>query len=189
MSVEEITGSAGVSRRTFYDHFTGKDQAFLWALDRVGEELVAQVRAACDASRTFAGAMRDCLAVVLQFLAAEPRYADLLIVEVLAAGPAAIERRNIVMRNFAELVRRRAEAVPTPHRPPELTAETIVGGIYEVLYSRILSGQTSELPELLPALTYSLLQPYLGDAAASREAARPPSVPLGHGASSGVVAA
>lgn len=174
MSVEEIIGTAGVSRRSFYDHFKSKDEAFLQALDRVGEELVERVRAASEANDTFAGGVRDCLATFLQFLADEPRYADMLIVEVLAAGPAAIERRNKVMRDFAELVRRGAKAVPKARRPPDITAETIVGGIYEVVYSRVLSGQASELPLLHRDLAYSLMQPYLGDEVARREASRPP---------------
>lgn len=176
MSVEEIIGTAGVSRRTFYDHFKSKDEAFLEALDRVGEDLVERVRAGAAENSTFAGGVRDCLAAFLQFLADEPRYADMLIVEVLAAGPAAIERRNKVMRDFAELVRQGARTVPTAQRPPDITAETIVGGIYEVVYSRVLSGQTSELPLLLRDLAYSLMQPYLGDEVARREAAHPPSV-------------
>jgi AcrR family transcriptional regulator len=174
MSVEEIVSTAGVSRRTFYDHFKSKEEAFLWALDYVGEELVERVRAGYDASSSFPGSVRDCLAAFLQFLADEPRYADMLIVEVLAAGPAAIERRNKVMKDFAQLVRDGAERAPTAHRPPELTAETIVGGIYEVVYSRVLSGQTSELPVLLPDLAYSLMQPWVGDTVARREASKPP---------------
>lgn len=183
MSVEEIIGTAGVSRRTFYDHFKSKDEAYLEALDRVGEELVERVRAGAAGNSTFAGGVRDCLGAFLQFLADEPRYADMLIVEVLAAGPAAIERRNKVMQDFAELVRRGARTVPMAQRPPEITAETIVGGIYEVVYSRVLSGQTSELPLLLPDLAYSLMQPYLGDEVARREASLPPT------AASGAIAA
>jgi AcrR family transcriptional regulator len=175
MSVEEIIGTAGVSRRTFYDNFKSKDAAFLAALDEIGEQLVERVRSAYEANRTFAGGVRDCLGAFLQFLADEPRYADMLIVEVLAAGPAAIERRNTVMHEFSELVRRGAEEVPIEHRPPDLTAETIIGGIYEVVYSRVLSGQTHELPALLPDLAYSLMQPYLGDEVARRESAQPPS--------------
>lgn len=175
MSVEEIIGTAGVSRRTFYDHFKDKEEAFLWALNYVGEDLVERVRAAYEANNTFTGGVRDGLAAFLQFLADEPRYADMLIVEVLAAGPAVIEHRNKVMHDFAELVREGAAAVPTARRPPNLTAETIVGGIYEVVYSRVLSGKTSDLPALLPDLAYSLLQPWVGDEVARREASKPPS--------------
>jgi AcrR family transcriptional regulator len=177
MSVEDIIGAAGVSRRTFYDHFKSKEGAFQAALDDVSERLLERIRAALDASETFTDGVRDSLAAFLGFLAGEPRYADLLIVEVLAAGSAAIERRNELMRAFAETMKRGAERAHG-RQPPELTAETLIGGIFEVVYSRVLDGRTAELQGLLPDLSYALLLPYLGDEQARREASLPP-VPLG----------
>jgi AcrR family transcriptional regulator len=174
MSVEEIICTAGVSRRTFYDHFKSKEEAFLAAMDMVTNELVGRLREASESAESFAAAVRDGLGTFLQFLADEPRYADFLIVEVLAAGPEALSRRNQVMDGFALLVRRGAERLPTARRPPDLAAETIIGGIYEVVFSRVLQGQTSELPKLLPDLAYSLMQPYLGHEAARRESVEPP---------------
>jgi AcrR family transcriptional regulator len=176
MSVEQITGTAGVSRRTFYDTFKSKEDAFLAALDSAIRRLVQRVRRAYRDSETFAEGVRNCLATFLQFLADDPRYADMLIVEVLAAGTDAIERRNEMMRRFAEMVRRGAESEPHGRRPPDLTAETIVGGIYEVVYLRVLQGQASELPALLPDLAYSMMQPYIGHEQAKREADKEPKV-------------
>jgi AcrR family transcriptional regulator len=170
MSVEDIIGTAGVSRRTFYDNFKSKDEAFLAALDVVGAELFERVRAAIAAHDDFAGGVRDGLAAFLQFLAGDLRRADLLIVEVLAAGPAAMQRRNQMMKTFAEMLRTGGDQVPNGRHPPELTAETVVGGIYEVVYSRVLEGQADELVALLPDLAYSVMQPYIGHEAARREA-------------------
>jgi AcrR family transcriptional regulator len=177
MSVEDIIVTAGVSRRTFYDHFKDKQDAFLAAYDAVTEQLIASVRDAYAANTTFAGGVRDCLAAFLEFVASEPRFADMCIVEVLAAGPQAVERRNAVMRAFAELIRAGAETIDADGypRPPELTAETIVGGIYEVVYSRVLQGKTAELPALLGDLAYSMMLPYLGHEEARVEAAKPAS--------------
>src|SRR5947209_1291272 len=102
MSVEDIIATAGVSRRTFYDTFSSKEDAFLAALDAVAAQVVDRVRAASSINESFCGCVRDCLAAVLGFVVEEPRYA--LIVEVLAAGPGAIQRRNELMREFAEMV-------------------------------------------------------------------------------------
>ena len=55
MSVEQITGTAGVSRRTFYDAFTSKEDAFLAALDSAIRRLVQRVRRAYRDSDTFPG--------------------------------------------------------------------------------------------------------------------------------------
>ena len=168
MSVEDVISTAGVSRRTFYDHFGGKDDAFLTAYDAIGVELVEQVQAAYKASKTFEEGVIACLAAFLEFFASEPHYADMCIVEALAAGPAAIERRNAVLKTFAQLLNTGAETVVGGNRPPALTAETIVGGVYEIVYSRVMQGKTSELPRLLPDLAYSMMLPYVGHEAAER---------------------
>lgn len=179
MSVEDIIGTAGLSRRTFYDTFNGKEAAFLAALDDVADDLLGRVRAAYQANDTFAGGVRDCLAAFIQFITDEPRYADLLIIESLAAGPEAIERRNQTLKTFASMLQESAARLTKGRRPPDLTAETIVGGMYEVAYSRVIAGEVAELPSLLPDLAYSMMQPYLGHEAAKREAAKPPSADYG----------
>ena len=172
MSVEDILGTAGVSRRTFYDTFGGKEEAFLAALDGIGEQLLARVQAAYAGNDTFAGGVRDCLATFLDFITTDPRYGDMLLVESLAAGPAAIERRNMTMKRFAEMLRSAADRLKTTRRPPDLTAETIVGGIYEVVYSRVIAGEVRELPALLQdprVLDDAAVHRSRGGAARSRE--------------------
>lgn len=181
MSVEDVIGAAGVSRRTFYDNFAGKEQAFLTAYDEIAARLVTTVQQAYDASDTFPAGVVACVRAFLEFVASVPHYADMCIVEVLAAGPAAIERRNGVMRAFVALLQEGAETMPDGLHPPELTAETLVGGIYEIVYARVVAGQTRELPGLLPDLAYSMLLPYIGHEAAAREAAALRDTPRARG--------
>jgi AcrR family transcriptional regulator len=170
-SVESIIGHAGVSRRTFYEHFRNKHEAFLAAYDDASARLVRQVVAAVEHAEGFAERAYTGLQAMLTFLATEPAVARMCIVEVMAAGPEAIARRSDSMRAFARLVERYASEL-LDHHAPVLTAETIVGGIYEVVYTRVLHGHTEELPKLLPDLTYSVLLPYLGQAAAIEERRR-----------------
>jgi AcrR family transcriptional regulator len=172
MSVEDIVSAAGVSRRTFYDKFNDKQDAFLAAFDSIGSEALRRVSAAYDASARFADGVISCLRTFLDFAASEPRFAEMCIVEVLAAGPAAVERRNSVMKALAHLLHLGAQTDHSRIQPPELTAETVIGGIYEVIYARVLQGRTTELPQLLPDLAYSLMLPYLGHDAAEREVSR-----------------
>jgi hypothetical protein len=70
---------------------------------------------------------------------------------VLSAGPVAIDRRDAHMRSFARLI----DAIARRHGGaplPPLTAEGVVGAIYDIVYKRIAAGQASELPDLLPQL-------------------------------------
>jgi AcrR family transcriptional regulator len=178
MSVEDIISVAGVSRRTFYDTFASKEDAFLAALDGVVEELLGEIRAVYEATTTFPAGVRDCLATFLRFVREEPHRAELLLIESLAAGPPAIERRTQTVKTLAAMLRDCAQRLTNGRGPPELTAETVVGGIYEVVYSRLIAGEVERILELLPDLAYSIMQPYLGDEAARREAAKPTSLTL-----------
>jgi len=163
MTVEDIIKAAGVSRRTFYEHFRSKEEAFLVSYEDISAQLMDAVVAAFDRTDTFVTRVEDCMRAFLTLLAAQPAYANMCIVEVLVAGQTAIERRNAVMRQFTELIEKGAdEELPKPARPPALTSEALVGGIHEVIYARVLRGETHLLPTLLPDLTFSMLLPYVG---------------------------
>jgi hypothetical protein len=125
-----------------------------------------------EAADTFADQCAAGLRSFLEFVASEPAFARMCIVEVLAAGPEAIKRRNDTMGAFAALIDGKANELLEGKVPPALTAETVVGGIYEVVYTRVLRGEISDLPGLLPDLAYSSLLPYLGQEAAADMRAR-----------------
>ncbi len=163
MSVEDIVVTSGVSRRTFYDNFRGKEDVYLAAYDEVTKQLLACVSDAYGKAHGLVDKVRDSLIAFLTFVAEEPAFADMCIVEVMAAGTKAIERRNRTMAVFAELIDQAAAGeLPKSKLPPALTAETLVGGIYEVVYARVLQGHGEQLPTLLPDLLFSVLLPYLG---------------------------
>ena len=169
MSVEDVIVTAGVSRRTFYEHFKNKDDAFLAAFDAVLAQLLAAVQDAYEREEQAADRLRAGLAAFLDFIAREPSFARMCIVESLAAGTEAINRRNAAMATFATIIDENARALGTPMQPPQLTAETIVGGIYEVIYTRVVRGEIRDLPRLLPDLMYSAVLPYAGPEAALAE--------------------
>jgi AcrR family transcriptional regulator len=173
MSVEDIIVAAGVSRRTFYDHYRSKEEAFLASYDAVVSTLTQAVEDAHDGATGFEGRVRASLRAFVDTLCESPRSAYMCIVEVLAAGPAAIERRNRAMADFAALIVRSVEEeLPKRGRPPELTAQTVVGGLYEVIYTRVIEERMDELPELVPDLLFSMLLPYVGHDAAIAELRR-----------------
>jgi AcrR family transcriptional regulator len=169
MTVEDVIVTAGVSRRTFYDHFKSKDEAFLAAFDALIGQLLSAVREAYEREKRGADRLRAGLAMFLDFVAREPAFARMCIVETLAAGSEAVQRRNAAMAAFARIIDENASALGTPLQPPQLTAETIVGGIYEVIYTRVVRGEIRELPRLLPDLMYSAVLPYAGPEAALAE--------------------
>jgi AcrR family transcriptional regulator len=169
MSVEDIIRRAGVSRRTFYQLFANKHDAFLAAFDAAAAALLNTVRTASGRETTFEGKVIGGYRAFLETLAATPGPAHVCIVEALAAGPEAIERRTAVMAAFTELLEGDA---PNGEALPALAAEMIIGGVYETIFRRIAGGRVHELPALLPDLIESALLPYVGRGAAAERAGR-----------------
>ena len=87
-SPAEVCAAAGVSTRAFYEQFAGKEACFLAAFDRGVELLQRSVAAAYARPGRWPQRMHRGLDTLLRTLAAEPAFAALAIVEVLAAGPA-----------------------------------------------------------------------------------------------------
>ena len=104
ISVEAITARAGVSRRTFYEHFKNKEDAFLATYDALLHQLVTHTQRAYLRETTVMERLRASISAYLQFLANEPEFARTCIVEVLAVGPRALARRNQAMRLFTEII-------------------------------------------------------------------------------------
>jgi AcrR family transcriptional regulator len=157
MSVEAIISRAGVSRRTFYDHYRNKEDAFLAAYDAVVAQQARHIRAAYLGETTVRDRLRAGLTAYMQLMAGEPELARLCIVEVLAAGPRAIGRRNAAMRMFAEIIEDNIRELAPCRQVAGLTAETIVGGFHEVVFNRILADRIDELPGLVDDLMTTIL--------------------------------
>jgi len=157
MSVEAVIARAGVSRRTFYEHFKNKEDAFLAAYDTVVRHQARQIRRAYLQETGVRERLRAGIRAYLQCIAAEPEVARMCTIEVLAAGPRALAQRSVAMRMFSEIIEDNIhELIPGCTRAA-LTAETIVGGIHEVVFSRILTGRTQELPGLADDLLATIL--------------------------------
>lgn len=157
MSVEAIIARAGVSRRTFYQHFKNKEDAFVAAYDAVVRQQTRHIQRACHNKSTVRERLRAGIRAYLTFMASEPESARMCIVEVFAAGPRALARRNEATRMFAAIIEENIrELVPGGQRAA-LAAQTIVGGIHEVVYSRILTGRIDELPGLADDLLVTIL--------------------------------
>jgi AcrR family transcriptional regulator len=167
--VVDVVEGAGVSRATFYDLFDDLEDCFLASYDAVSAQLLEATSAAFNerADAPWAERIRNGMKALLDSLASRPEEAKFAIVEVLAAGPNALVRRDAVLRRFTELVD--AGRAQSSIELPGITAVAVVGGIQELLYSEVIHGATAQLSARLPDITYWITQPYLGSEAAAAE--------------------
>jgi AcrR family transcriptional regulator len=172
--VGDVVERAGVSRATFYSLFDDLEDSFLVAYDDVASRLFATTSAAFneDPEARWAERIRAGMSALLELLASWPAGARFAIVEVLAAGPKALIRRDAALRQFTEFIDAGRNHSST--ELPGITSVAIIGGINELLYSEILHGATARLPARLPDIVYWIIQPFLGpeEAAAERDRAR-----------------
>jgi len=167
--VVDIIKLAGVSRKTFYELFEDKEDCFLAAFDVAAGALLYVTNLGYESAPNapWVDRIRLGLANFLQIIADRPTAAKFCIVDVLAAGPKALARRDSVMRQFTEYIELgRGE---TDVQLPPMTSLALVGGVYELLYSEILHGATAHLPARLPDVLYWVVHPFLGDERAEEE--------------------
>jgi AcrR family transcriptional regulator len=159
-TVGDVIARAGVSRRTFYEHFTGKQDCFLAAFDLGASVLFDAVREAVDPGQPTWRQVRSAIHVYLTLLAGEPEFAKAALIEVYAAGPEAIARRRGLFDRFVKLFRGiYADSVREPESLPARSAdfELVVGAISFAVTMRVAAGETEALPGLCDRFTSFVL--------------------------------
>jgi AcrR family transcriptional regulator len=193
VSVGHVVGRSGVSRRTFYEIFEDREDCFLGAFDEALQHASAVVVPAYGTGGAWLARVRAGLAALLGFLDSDRAAARLLIVESLAAGPKALQRRRQVIAGLVSVVEQGRTEGKANLDPPALTAEAIVGGLLSVIHAR-LAGSDSEtststrgdatggsLLELAGPLMGMIVLPYMGPVAARKEIERPAPQPTATG--------
>ena len=170
-NVQDVIDRAGVSRPTFYEHFSNKEDCFLAAFDASADRLRKKVEAAVrKGGAVWRDRMRLGLEALLRFASREPDTARTMVVEARAASAAAVKRRVELMDEFANCLRSEArEFLPAGAPDNDLTASGIVGGVESMLYSRLCKQEHDQLESLLPSLMYFVVLPYEGHEAAGEE--------------------
>jgi AcrR family transcriptional regulator len=174
MTVEDLAGRAGVSRRTFYENFHDKRDCFLASYRQSAQELTAVVSSAAAAGIEWHDRVRFALAALLRFFAVQPDVAHMAVIEVMAAGPEALAERDAAVALFASLLG--DEALAAAPNAPHLLLETIAGAISQLIYATVLAGRTEELEQLLPTIMYMVLVPMHGPLGAAAHSELAPGI-------------
>jgi TetR/AcrR family transcriptional regulator len=150
-TVADVLRCARVSRETFYEQFSGKEDCFLATLDRSAESLLTALRTflAPDAGPPLERFGRG-LRTYLDALAAESTVAAVVLLESLAAGGQARVRRFAVQERFVDIVAANFADDLTWRRLPDpvFAARTLVGGISALVTSALAAGRPEDLPAL-----------------------------------------
>ncbi|HEU0024513.1 MAG TPA: TetR/AcrR family transcriptional regulator [Thermoleophilaceae bacterium] len=157
MTIAHVVSGAGVSRKTFYEHFADKQDCFLAMYDTGIVYLVGRVADALEGQDDPHARLAVGLRAFLSVLAEEPTFCRAIVLEVHAAGPEALARRRAVLQVFADRyleVNELARAEDKRIAPlSQEVALGLVGAILELVSTRVEADRTTEIEELAEPLT------------------------------------
>lgn len=171
VTVADVVRRAGIARNTFYENFGSKEECFLAAQEYAMNSALEQVVEAAGSIEDWPRRVEAGLAAFLAYVACEPALARTCMVEALAAGPASFHYYEESLQAFVSLFRIGRDVSPNGKKLPETLEEALIGGIFWILYQRLLQAETATIEELLPELVEFALTPYLGAKGAHRVAA------------------
>jgi AcrR family transcriptional regulator len=162
-TAEAIARQAGMSKATFYEHFDNKEDCIVALFDAATELLLHNMREAVaqhvDAEpRT---RVRTTLEAFLETLARYPNESQTLLVEIVGAGPRAMERRDRALDTVAAYIddlnrvdaaRGRSPRLASPH-----DAYAITGAVVELASRQIRVGVPGSIRELEPVVERLIL--------------------------------
>lgn len=173
-TVARVTVAARVSRGTFYDLFSDRNECLLAVFDTTLARVTVPVRRAFQAGGDWLDGVRAAMLELLLFLEADRQLARFLLVQSLAGDPALLARRARVLAELAVALETGREESPWAAELPSMTAEGVIGAILSILYGRLLEPEGDPLTGLWGCLMSVIALPYRGPAAARSELALMP---------------
>jgi AcrR family transcriptional regulator len=156
-SAEAIAREAGMSKATFYEHFANKEDCIVALFDAATDTVLDAMRAAVahDAHVDPRSRVRATLGAFLETLANFPDQSQTLLVEIVGAGPRALERRDRALEAVAQyledLNRQDHERGDAPLLAPH-DAFAITGAVVELASRQIRIGVPADIRELEPVI-------------------------------------
>jgi AcrR family transcriptional regulator len=155
-TVAQVIARAGVSRKTFYEHFPDKQACFLAAWEVGTDILIEQVLAAGDEADGWRARLRAGVDAFLEILAAEPDFARSFMIEVLSVGEEALARRAEINERFAAVLadvhaQAIAEGAALGQVPP-WALRASAGAAWELTVEHLRTRGSEGLTELAPRI-------------------------------------
>lgn len=174
VTIDALARAARISKRTFYDHYAGKEDCLLAAYESAARQVLGAARRAADAARDEPAAARveAVIATYLKALAAQPEMTRVFHVEIQAAGAEALRRHLAVDLQYVTLLQRVVRE--DGGTLPRASAIAALGAVHELVLHAVADGRTARLPALLTTVR-PILQAVLAGAGDAGSAPRAPN--------------
>jgi AcrR family transcriptional regulator len=144
-TIADVVREAGVSRRTFYEHFQTRDDCLIALFEAASDGALKVLSAAIDPSRGWESQVEQAMAAYLGCLASNPALLRTLFIEILGLGVPGLAARRRVNQSIVDFMLGAInEPGAAPVLPPDM-ALAIVGGINELILVAIEQGRAADL--------------------------------------------
>jgi AcrR family transcriptional regulator len=161
-TIPEIVQEAAVSVQAFYEHFSGKEDAFLVAYELGHRKALAIVERAYESQEDWPAGVRAGIAVLLEFLASEPSYAHLALIDALTASAKAAALAHDGMKAYAGMLEPGLELGLNGNPPRTAAVEATTSALLELCFVNVATERTRELPSLGDLALDIALRPFAG---------------------------
>jgi AcrR family transcriptional regulator len=152
LSIPAISGAAGVSNETFYEHFSSKRDAFLVAFETLGAEALRKTAVAFEREKDRPEAIGAGLRVMLEHIATNDLFARLAFFELPVAGPEALDRADAMLDSFAAFLALGDDPQDNANPLPDTLFGAVPSGAWAVIQYEIAHGRRESLPAIAPEL-------------------------------------
>ena len=170
VTVADVVRHARTSRRTFYEHFAGKQDCLVALLREESDQAVARIAAAVNPRSPWQAQVRQALEAWIGGVEDDPGVRLCWIRVVPSLGAAARPLLRQTMTAFADLIRTLAEspelasAGVTPPAPQETVM--LLGGLKELIATTVEDGgDLASIIDVATDVAIRILAPHAGPAA------------------------
>jgi AcrR family transcriptional regulator len=163
-TIADITETANVDRRVFYQYFRDKQQAFLAVHELGFQQTMAASASAFFSAGDWPERVWQGILAGAQFGATHPAIGHIGFVESHAVGAPAIQRFETTRQAFTIFLQEGNRYASVSRSGTAM--EAIAAAIFEILYQQFRHGNVGELTCLSYPAAYIALAPFLGPAGA-----------------------
>jgi AcrR family transcriptional regulator/DNA-binding MarR family transcriptional regulator len=172
VTVASISSRARVSRRTFYELFSDREDCLFDVLIEASAWITTELAGADLDDLPWRERIRTGLWIILSFFDREPELARLCVVGSARGGAQVLAWREEILERLIAIVDEGRLQNERAAKVPPLTAEGTVGAVLAILQRRLLDPEGEPVSALLNPLVASIVLPYLGHAKAANELGR-----------------
>lgn len=149
VTIADVVAAARVSKRTFYEQFSSKEDCLLALCEAVSADTLQTIASHFNASLEWEAQLDKVVRAYLARLQSRPALIRALFIELLAIGERGLQVRRDISRRFADFLCMQVELVklqqPAKHSLDPAVAMAIVGGINDLILQAIEENEAHKL--------------------------------------------